>query len=206
MQLDVVNDRNEKVGALDVRDDVFGGRVNAQLIWESVVRANAAKRRGTHATKNRAIVSGSGKKPWRQKGTGRARVGSIRNPLWRHGGTVFGPQPRSYEYQLPRKVELGALRAALAQKVKDGALVVVEQLVAGETRTKAAVEMLKRIGVSGKAVLVDVAIDEHLERSVRNLRGVSLVQSRRLTARDVMDAAQVVATPGALEKLQEALA
>jgi large subunit ribosomal protein L4 len=206
MQLDVVNDRNEKVGALDVRDDVFGGRVNAQLIWESVVRANAAKRRGTHATKNRAIVSGSGKKPWRQKGTGRARVGSIRNPLWRHGGTVFGPQPRSYEYQLPRKVELGALRAALAQKMKDGALVVVEQLVAGETRTKAAVEMLKRIGVSGKAVLVDVAIDEHLERSVRNLRGVSLVQSRRLTARDVMDAAQVVATPGALEKLQEALA
>jgi large subunit ribosomal protein L4 len=206
MQFDVVNDRNEKVGALDVRDDVFGGRVNAQLIWESVVRANAAKRRGTHATKNRAIVSGSGKKPWRQKGTGRARVGSIRNPLWRHGGTVFGPQPRSYEYQLPRKVELGALRAALAQKMKDGALVVVEQLVAGETKTKAAVEMLKRIGVSGKAVLVDVAIDEHLERSVRNLRGISLVQSRRLTARDVMDAAQVVATPGALEKLQEALA
>jgi large subunit ribosomal protein L4 len=206
MQLDVVNDQNEKVGALDVRDDVFGGRVNAELIWESVVRANAAKRRGTHATKNRALVSGSGKKPWRQKGTGRARVGSIRNPLWRHGGTVFGPQPRSYEYQLPRKVELGALRAALAQKMKDGALVVVEQLVAGETKTKAAVEMLKRIGVSGKAVLVDVAIDEHLERSVRNLRGISLVQSRRLTARDVMDAAQVVATPGALEKLQEALA
>jgi large subunit ribosomal protein L4 len=206
MQFDVVNDRNEKVGALDVRDDVFGGRVNAELIWESVVRANAAKRRGTHATKNRANVSGSGKKPWRQKGTGRARVGSIRNPLWRHGGTVFGPQPRSYEYQLPRKVELGALRAALAQKMKDGALVVVEQLVAGETKTKAAVEMLKRIGVSGKAVLVDVAIDEHLERSVRNLRGISLVQSRRLTARDVMDAAQVVATPGALEKLQEALA
>jgi large subunit ribosomal protein L4 len=206
MQFDVVNDRNEKVGALDVRDDVFGGRVNAELIWESVVRANAAKRRGTHATKNRAIVSGSGKKPWRQKGTGRARVGSIRNPLWRHGGTVFGPQPRSYEYQLPRKVELGALRAALARKMKDGALVVVEQLVAGETKTKTAVEMLKRIGVSGKAVLVDVAIDEHLQRSVRNLRGITFVQSRRLTARDVMDAAQVVTTPGALEKLQEALA
>ena len=206
MQLDVVNDRNEKVGALDVRDDVFGGRVNTELIWESVVRANAAKRRGTHATKNRALVSGSGKKPWRQKGTGRARVGSIRNPLWRHGGTVFGPQPRSYEYQLPRKVELGALRAALAQKMKDGALVVVEQLVAGETKTKAAVEMLMRLGVGGKAVLVDVALDEHLERSVRNMRGVALVLSRRLTARDVMDAGQVVATRGALEKLQEALA
>src|ERR1700722_19188390 len=206
MQLDVVNGQNEKVGALEVRDDVFGGRVNTELIWESVVRANAATRRGTHATKNRAIVSGSGKKPWRQKGTGRARVGSIRNPLWRHGGTVFGPQPRSYEYQLPRKVELGALRAALAQKMKDGALVVVEQLVAGETKTKAAVEMLMRLGVGGKAVLVDVALDEHLERSVRNMRGVALVLSRRLTARDVMDAGQVVATRGALEKLQEALA
>ena len=94
--------------------EILDGRINAGLIWESVVRANAAERRGTHATKNRALVSGSGKKPWRQKGTGRARVGSIRNPLWRHGGTVFGPQPRSYDYTLPKKVELGALRAALA--------------------------------------------------------------------------------------------
>ena len=206
MQLDVVNHENKKVGSVDVREDVFGGRVNTDLMWESVVHANAEERSGTHATKNRAIVSGSGKKPWRQKGTGRARVGSIRNPLWRHGGTVFGPQPRSYEYQLPRKVELGALRAALAQKMKDRALVVVEQLVAGETKTKAAVEMLKRLGVGGKAVLVDVALDEHLERSVRNISGVALVLSRRLTARDVMDAGQVVATRGALEKLQEALA
>ena len=206
MQLDVVNNQNEKIGAVEVRDDVFGGRVNAELIWESVVRANAAKRRGTHATKNRALVSGSGKKPWRQKGTGRARVGSIRNPLWRHGGTVFGPQPRSYAYQLPKKVERGALRAALAQKMKDGALVVVDQLAADAIKTKAAVKLLTRLGVSGKAVLVDVVLDENLERSVRNLRGIALVQSRRLTARDVMDAAQVVATRGALEKLQEALA
>ena len=205
MQLDIVNDNNEKVGALDLNDEVFGARVNTELIWESVVRANAAQRRGTHATKNRALVSGSGKKPWRQKGTGRARVGSIRNPLWRHGGTVFGPQPRSYDYQLPKKVELGALRAALAQKVKDGALVVVETLTAGEIKTKAAVEMLKRLGVTGKAVLVDVGVDEKLGRSVRNLRGVALVDSRRLTARDVMHATRVVATRSALEKLQEAL-
>ena len=99
MQLDVVNSENQKVGAIDVSDDVFGGRVNTDVMWESVVRANAAERRGTHATKNRALVSGSGKKPWRQKGTGRARVGRVRNPLWRHGGTVFGPQPRSYAYK-----------------------------------------------------------------------------------------------------------
>jgi large subunit ribosomal protein L4 len=206
MELDVVDKQNARVGSIELADEVFGGRVNTELIWESVVRANAAQRRGTHATKNRALVSGSGKKPWRQKGTGRARVGSIRNPLWRHGGTVFGPQPRSYEYTLPKKVELGALRAALAQKVKDGALVVVDQLSAETIKTKAAVELLKRLGVTGKAVLVDVALDENLARSVRNVPGIAIVQSRRLTARDVMDAGRVIVTPGALAKLQEALA
>jgi large subunit ribosomal protein L4 len=205
MQLDVVNNNNEKIGSVDIRDEVFGGRVNKDLIWESVVRANAAKRRGTHATKNRALVSGSGKKPWRQKGTGRARVGDIRTPLWRHGGTVFGPQPRSYAYQVPKKVERGALRAALAQKIKDGALVVVDQF-APETKTKAAMEMLKRLGVDGKTVLVDVAPDEGLGRSVRNIAGVALVRSAALTARDVADATRVVATRGAVEKLQEVLA
>src|SRR5205814_7422980 len=153
MQLDVVNSENQKVGAVDVRDEVFGGRVNTGLVWESVVHANAAKRRGTHMTKNRALVSGSGKKPWRQKGTGRARVGEIRNPLWRKGGTVFGPQPRSYDYGLPKKVERGALKAALAEKLKDGALLVVERLAADQIKTKAAAELLARLGVTGKAVL-----------------------------------------------------
>ena len=206
MQLDIVNKENEKVGAFDVRDDVFGGRVNGDLMWESVVHANAEERRGTHATKNRALVSGSGKKPWRQKGTGRARIGSIRNPLWRHGGTVFGPQPRSYDFKLSKKVERGALRAALAQKMKDGALVVVDALAASEIKTKAAVDLLKRLGCEGKAVLVDVAVDDKLSRSLRNIPGVLLVPSARLTARDVIAAARVVATQGALEKLQEALA
>src|SRR4026207_2368650 len=145
MQLDIVNGENKKVGSVEVRDEVFGGRVNTDLMWESVVHANAAKRRGTHATKNRALVSGSGKKPWRQKGTGRARVGEIRNPLGRKGGPVFGPQPRSYEYQLPKKVERGALRAALAQKVQGGGLVIVEALTASEIKTKAAAEMLKTL-------------------------------------------------------------
>jgi len=205
MQLDVVNNANKKVGAIEVRDDVFGGRVNADLIWESVVHANAAERRGTHATKNRALVSGSGKKPWRQKGTGRARVGSIRNPIWRHGGTVFGPQPRSYDFALPKKVRVGALRAALADKLQNGALVVVDALSLPEIKTREAVDLLKRLGVSGKAVLVDVAVDDKLSRSVRNVRGVSLVASGRLTAREVADASRVVVTKGAIEKLQEAL-
>jgi large subunit ribosomal protein L4 len=206
MQLDVVDSNNEKVGAFDVRDDVFGGRVKSDLVWQSVVRANAAERRGTHMTKNRALVSGSGKKPWRQKGTGRARVGEIRTPLWRKGGTVFGPRPRSYEYRLPRKVERGALRAALAQKLQDGHLIVVEALAAAETKTKAAAAMLAKLGVAGKAVLVDVKPDEALAKSVRNLPGVSLVASGRLTAREVMKAERVVATRSALETLQEALA
>jgi large subunit ribosomal protein L4 len=206
MTLDVVDSQNNKVGSVDVRDDLFGGRVNTDLIWESVVHENAAARRGTHQTKNRANVSGSGKKPWRQKGTGRARVGSIRNPLWRHGGTVFGPQPRGYDFALPRRVKRGALRAALAQKVKDGALVVVDALAADEVKTKAAVELLARLGVTGKAVLVDVALDDKLALSIRNIPGVELVQSGRLTARQVADAGTVVATKGALEKLQEALA
>ena len=202
MQLDVVNNQNEKVGAVDVRDEVFGGKVNTSLVWESVVHENAAKRRGTHMTKNRALVAGSGKKPWRQKGTGRARVGSVRNPLWRHGGTVFGPQPRSYDFALPKKVERGALRSALAAKLQTGALVVVDELSAAEVKTKNAVEMLKRLGVDGKAVLVDVALDEKLLRSVRNIPGVVLVASARV----VMNAGRVVATKAALEKLQEALA
>ena len=206
MQLDVVNNENKKVGTVDVSDDVFGGKVNNDLIWESVVHANARDRRGTHAVKNRSAVSGSGKKPWRQKGTGRARVGSIRNPLWRHGGTVFGPTPRSYDFDIPRKVQRGALRAALAEKVQAGQLIVVDALGADEVKTKAAAELLKTLGCEGKAVLVDVAVDEKLLRSVRNIPGVSFVPSAKLTARAVLDAARVVATRGALETLQEVLA
>ena len=205
MTVDVVNAQNEKVGSLDLRDEVFGGRIKTDLIHESVVRANAAERRGTHATKTRAMVSGSGKKPWRQKGTGRARVGEIRNPLWRKGGTVFGPQPRSYEYQLPRKVEKGALRAALAQKLRDGDVTVVDALGVGEIKTKAAAEMLRRLGVDGKTLLVDVKPEDKLALSVRNIEGVRLLPSNRISARDVMNTRRVVLTRAALEKLQEAL-
>jgi large subunit ribosomal protein L4 len=205
MTVDIVNSQNEKVGSLDLRDEVFGGRIKTDLIHESVVRANAAERRGTHATKTRAMVSGSGKKPWRQKGTGRARVGEIRNPLWRKGGTTFGPQPRSYEYQLPKKVEKGALRAALAQKLRDGAVIVVDALTVGEIKTKAAALMLRRLGIDGKALLVDVKPEDKLALSVRNIEGVRVLPSNRVSARDVMNTRRVVLTQAALEKLQEAL-
>jgi large subunit ribosomal protein L4 len=206
MQIDVVNQQNEKVGSLDLRDEVFGGRVKTDLIHESVVHANAADRRGTHATKTRAMVSGTGKKPWRQKGTGRAQVGEARNPLWRHGGTTFGPQPRSYDYHLPRKVEKGALRAALSQKLQDGAVTVVDALTVGEIKTKAAAEMLRRLGIDGgKALLVDVTPEDKLALSVRNIEGVRVLPSNRISARDVMNTRRVVLTRAALEKLQEAL-
>ena len=205
MTVDVVNAQNEKVGSLDLRDEVFGGRVKTDLIHESVVHANAADRRGTHATKTRAMVSGTGKKPWRQKGTGRAQVGEARNPLWRHGGTTFGPQPRSYDYHLPRKVEKGALRAALAQKLRDGAVTVVDALSVGAIKTKAAAEMLTRLGATGKTLLVDVKPEDKLTLSVRNIEGVRILASNRVSARDVMNTRRVVLTRAALEKLQEAL-
>ena len=206
MTVDVVNNENKKVGSLEVSDEVFGGRVKVDLIHESVIRANAAERRGTHATKNRALVSGSGRKPWRQKGTGRARVGETRNPLWRKGGTVFGPQPRSYEYQLPKKVEKGALRAALSAKLQGGDVVVVETLSVKEIKTKAAAALLRTLGVDGKALIVDVQPEENFSLSVRNVAGVRLLPSNRVTARDVMDTRKVVLTRAALEKLQTVLA
>jgi large subunit ribosomal protein L4 len=205
MQLDVVNANNEKIGAVDVNDAVFGGRVKTDLVWEAVVQENASDRRGTHATKNRALVSGSGKKPWKQKGTGRARVGEIRNPLWRKGGTVFGPQPRSYAFDLPKKVRRGALRAALAQKINDGALVIVDRLATDDRKTKGTAELLKRLGATGKTLLIDVKPDEGFALTARNLAGVKLVASGRVTARDVFDTARVIATRDALEKLQESL-
>jgi large subunit ribosomal protein L4 len=205
MTLDIVNSQNQKVGALELNDEVFGGRVKTDLIWESVVQENAAGRRGTHATKNRSAVSGSGKKPWKQKGTGRARVGETRNPLWRKGGTVFGPQPRSYEYTLPKKVKAGALLAALAQKLRDGALIVVDRLSSEDRKTRATAEMLKRVGASGKTLVIDVAPEDGFALSARNIAGVKVVASTRVTARDVMDTAHVVATRDAIEKLQEAL-
>ena len=206
MKLDIVNTKKETVGSLELKDEIFGGRVKTDLIWESVTQENAAERRGTHQTKNRSAVSGSGKKPWRQKGTGRARVGEIRNPLWRKGGTVFGPMPRSYEYSLPRKVTLGALRQALAAKLADGTVLVVDKLEAGsDKKTKATAAMFKALGVSGKTLVIDVKHDEGFTQTARNIAGVRLVPSSRVTARDVMDTDHVVATRAALEKLQESL-
>lgn len=206
MTLDVVNGENKKVGSVELGDEVFAGPVKTDLIWESVVRQNASTRRGTHMAKSRGLVSGSGKKPYKQKGTGRAQAGSSRTPLWRHGGTVFGPQPRSYEYSLPKKVEKGALRAALMSKLREKTVVVVDALKLDEVKTKTAVALLERFGATtGRTLFVDVAFDEKFTLSTRNIPGVSIVPSGRLTARDVMNTTKIIATQAALLRLQEVL-
>lgn len=206
MTVDVVDSRNEKVGALEVSDEVFGGRVNTDVIWEAVVHQLASERRGTAATKTRGKVSGTGKKPWRQKGTGRARVGEARNPLWRGGGVVFGPHPRSYAYPLPKKVIRGGLRAALTQKFKEEGILVVDQLSAEEPRTRHATELLNRLDLSGKTLFVDVKPDANLALAVRNISGIRISSTNRVSARDVVDAGRVVMTRAALERLEQVLA
>src|SRR5437016_6483986 len=153
--IDIHNLSGEKVGTLDLADEIFGA-VNEDLLWEAVKHYRAGQRAGTHATKARWEVSGSGKKLWKQKGTGRARIGSIRSPLWRHGGTVHGPQPRSYDYRFPRKKVLGALRSALAAKLSDGKLIVVEDFAIKEPKSKAMREALDSLKIEKTALLVEV--------------------------------------------------
>jgi large subunit ribosomal protein L4 len=205
MTLDVVNGENQKVGSVDLGETVFSGPIKRDLIWESVVRQNASERRGTHKAKNRALVSGGGKKPYKQKGTGRAQAGSTRSPLWRHGGTVFPPQPRSYDYDLPKKVERGALKAALMAKLQDNVIVVVDELKAADKKTKATAALLKRLGATSRTLVVDARLDDNFLVSARNIAGVTLVASGRLTARDVMNTTRIIATRAAIERLQEVL-
>lgn len=205
MTLDVVNAKNEKVGTLDLREDVFGGRVRTGLIWEAVRHAQAEARSGTHATKTRGLVAGSGKKLWKQKGTGRARVSDLRNPLWRKGGTVFGPSPRDYGYAMPRKMQKGALRDALTQKIRDGVVVVVEAIEVSEIKTRAAAQLLAGLGHTRKSLVIDVHPDDNFVRSTRNLPGVHVVPAGRVTARDVMDSTHIIASRAAIERLQEVL-
>jgi len=205
MKIDVVNLQNKKTGDVEVNDAVFGGRVKTDLIWASVVRQNAGERAGTHKAKSRGQVRGSGKKPYAQKGTGRPQVGSTRTPLWRHGGTVFPPQPRSYAFTAPKKPERAGLREALASKLQGGSVVVVDELTSTDKKTKATALMLKSLGATSKTLVVDVKLDENFSLAARNIAGVRLVASGRLTARDVMDTTKVIATRAAIERLQEVL-
>src|SRR5438046_3864492 len=171
--VDVHNLSGKKVGTFDLADEIFGA-VNENLLWEAVKHYRAAKRAGTHATKNKKLVSGAGKKLWKQKGTGRARIGSIRSPLWRHGGTVHGPQPRSYDYTFPKKKLLGALRSALASKLADGKLIVVNAFDVKEPKTKEFRKALDSLQVNSTVLVVEAPQHENrnLELSARNIEGL----------------------------------
>src|SRR6478672_2147423 len=171
-QVDVVNLNGEKVGTLDLADSVYG-QINEALLWEAVKHYRASMRQGTHKTKSRTEVAGSGKKLWKQKGTGRARIGSVRSPLWRHGYTVHGPQPRSYDYAFPRKKLQGALRSALASKFADGKLIVVNTFDVKEPKTKLFREALDALKVETTALLVEVPRHSNLNLTLgsRNLEG-----------------------------------
>lgn len=204
--IDVVDLTGKKVGSLDLADEVFGG-INEDLLWEAVKHYRASQRAGTHATKNRKLVSGSGKKLWKQKGTGRARVGSIRSPLWRHGGTVHGPQPRSYDYTFPRKKLLGALRSALAAKLQDGKLIVVNAFELKEAKTKAVRQALEAFGFEKTALIVESANTENvnLELSARNIAGVEMLYGPEVHPYHLLRYDRVIFSKPALEKLQESL-
>jgi len=202
---EVVNAENKKVREVPLSPEVFGGKVNTHLLYEAVKQYRAGGRRGTHMTKNRALVSGTGKKPWKQKGTGRARVGEARNPLWRHGGTVFGPQPRDYSYDMPKKARAAALRSALAQCVQEGALRVVDSFPVEAPKTRILQGILDKLGVAGKAVLVDHEPTDNLVLSGRNIPGLKVVAATHLTVYDVLDCRQLVVSQEALGKLEERL-
>jgi large subunit ribosomal protein L4 len=208
-QVDVVNLNGDKVGSVELADAVFAAdQVNEALLWEAVKHYRASLRQGTHATKNRKLVAGSGKKLWKQKGTGRARVGSVRSPLWRHGGTVHGPQPRSYDYAFPRKKLLGALRSALAAKLADGKLTIVDSLEIAEAKTKLYRNALTKLGVTRTALLVEngKTLSKGLLLGARNLEGVELVLNNEVHPYDLLRYDVAIFSKEAIEQLTEALA
>jgi len=203
--LDVKNLNNEVVGQIDLADSVFAGPVNEGLMHLAVKQYLAGLRSGTHKTKTRAEVTGSGRKPWRQKGTGRARVGEIRNPLWRKGGTVFGPRPRDYEAPLPKKMFRAALKSALALKLKENQLNVVEAFALENHKTKAFSQALAKLGLDRKVLIVDHQENPNLWLAARNLGDVRLLPNLQVTPYHVLNAKHVVFTKASIQALQEVL-
>jgi large subunit ribosomal protein L4 len=204
--VDVVNLNGEKVGSLDLADAVFG-QVNEALLWEAVKHYRASLRQGTHKTKSRTEVSGSGKKLWKQKGTGRARIGSVRSPLWRHGYTVHGPKPRTYDYAFPRKKLLGALRSALASKLADGKLTVVDTLELKEGKTKLYRQALDKLSVDRTALIVEngKTLSQALMLGARNLKGIELVLNNEVHPYDLLRYDRAIFSKSAIEQLTDSL-
>ncbi len=206
-KIKVVNLAGKKVGEFELLDEVFSGEINDTLLWESVKHYRAALRQGTASTKTRGMVSGAGRKLWKQKGTGRARIASIRSPLWRSGGTVHGPKPRSYEYAFPQKKLMGALRSAIAAKIADGKLTVVESFEVPEAKTKLFRAALDKLDAGKTALLVECSqkLSENLYLGSRNLAGVELVLSSEVHPYDLLRYEHAIFSKDAIEALQQTL-
>lgn len=205
-KVDVVDLNNAKVGELELSDQVFGAEVNEDLLYEAVRHYQAGQRSGTASTKTRGEVAGSGKKLWKQKGTGRARMGSVRSPVWRHGGTVHGPVPHSHAYKLPRKMQLGALRSALSAKLRDGEITVVDAFAFSDPKSKGVRGALNRLEAKRKVLLVDNGGNRNLALGSRNLAGVTLLASHAVHVYHLLGHDRVLLSKAAAEKLSEALA
>ena len=205
-KIDVRNWKGEVVRSMEIDDAVAGYPYKEHLIWEAVQAYQAAGRAGTHATKNRSEISGGTKKLWKQKHTGRARMGDNRSPLWRHGGTVFGPTPRDYSYNIPKKARAAALRSALSQRVKDGALKVIDRLTITEPKTKVLKGLLNQLGMEGKTLLVESRPGDGLVLSGRNIPTLKIVDPSQVNVYDVLDCKNLLVSAEALNKLEERLA
>ena len=204
--IDIVDLNRRKVGAAELRPEVFGVEVKMPLLHEVVVMQEANHRQGTASTKTRSMVSGAGRKPYKQKHTGRARAGSIRSPVWRHGGIVFGPHPRDYGYSIPRGKARGAVRVALSAKVRDGGLLVLEDLPASDGKTKSLAAMLKVLGLKGKTLIVAGGEQDLLRRAASNLTPVTVVQPEGVNVRDLLLHDTVLIARRDLTRLEEAWA
>lgn len=202
----VFNTTGSQVGEIELSDAVFGIEPNEHVLHDAVVMQQASLRRGTHAVKGRSDVRGGGRKPWKQKGTGRARQGSIRAPQWVGGGVVFGPTPRTYAYKLPKKVRRLAIKSALSSKVLGNEILVLDQLVLDTPKTKEFATILKNLKVDGKALVVSANFDENVALSARNIRGVKFVSAEGISVLDVVGYDRLIITKDAVAKVEEVLA
>jgi large subunit ribosomal protein L4 len=199
----VVDVTGSQVGELELPDAVFGITPNKAVLHDAVVMQQASQRSGTHDVKNRSEVRGGGKKPWKQKGTGRARAGSSRSPIWVGGGTVFGPTPRSYAYKLPKKVRRLAIKSALSSKVVDQDVVVLDALKLSAPKTKEMVQVLKNLGAEKKALVVTNQLEDSAVRAVRNIPGVKLIAAEGVNVLDVLAHDKLIITTDAVSRVEE---
>jgi large subunit ribosomal protein L4 len=204
-KVSVLRQTGSSVGEIELNDAIFGIEPNEAILFEALVQQRASLRQGNHKVKNRSEVAGGGRKPWRQKGTGRARQGSIRSPQWRGGGVVFGPTPRSYSYKLPRKVRRIALLSALSSKVREENVIVLDQLSFDAPKTKEFVQVLKDLSINKKALIVTADLDETVALSARNIPGISVVTASSINVLDIVAHEKFVVTKAAVEKIEEVL-